>query len=98
MMAGKKSVLVAARWVEGKRGGKRKDGRGGGERTHVCHCARTVRDGERHGFGASVIIAILHEDRCSATDRCEGRDDGCAWIWPQRAGCEGGVLGEACAG
>jgi hypothetical protein len=63
----------------------------------VCHCAGTVGDGERHGFGASVVVAILRQDCCSAADRCEGRDDGCAGIG-RGAGCEGGVLGEGCAG
>lgn len=38
----------------------------------MCHCARTVGDGERHGFGASVVVAILRQDRRGATDCCEG--------------------------
>jgi len=73
-------------------GGKK----GGDKRTHVCHCARAVGDGERHGFSASVIVAILRQNRRSAADCREGRDGHCAGC--RRAGCEGGVLGEDCAG
>jgi hypothetical protein len=35
-------------------------GRARKQETYVCQCARTVGNGEGHGFGASVVVAILH--------------------------------------